>query len=124
MAISCAVSSALQSEEPLPYTRPSETVAANGGNFHLLSSSTGTTSVWDMNMRPASPEEPSSLAIRLPRPGTRSRISLSMQSSASQSRANSHTGVSLPVGMRPELTEGIRTRACSNSTISSRAESV
>ena len=85
----------------------------------MESSSTGTTSVWDMNMRPALPDLPSTLAIKLPRLGADSRISDSTPSWANQSRANSQTGVSSPVGMNPVLTDGIRTRACSSAMISS-----
>ena len=86
-------------------------------------SSTGTTSLWDMNRRPALPERPSIRLSRLPRLGADSRISDSMPSSASQSLAYSATGVSSPVGMAPVLTEGMRTRACSRATMSSTAAS-
>ena len=43
-----------------------------------------------------------------------------MPSLASQPWANSQTGVSLPVGMKPVLMEGMRTRSCSSWIISLR----
>ena len=94
--------------------------ALNGGCFHLPSSSTGTTSVWDMNIRPVLPERPSSLATRFPRRGADSSISDGMPSSARRCWTTSHTAVSLPVGMTPLFTEGIRTSSCSKAMISSR----
>ena len=74
-------------------------------------------------MRPAFPELPSSLAMKLPRPGADSMISDSMPSSASHSFMYSQTSVSLPVGMNPVFTVGMRTKSCSNDTISSRSSS-
>ena len=97
MAIICAASRPLQSEAPRPYTRPSATVAPKGGKFHLASSSTGTTSVWDMNMRPARPVLPSIRAMMFPRSGWAPRTSEGTPSSASQSPTSSQTWVSLPV---------------------------
>ena len=123
MAIIWAVSNPLQSDAPLPKTRPSAIVALKGGNRHLDLSSTGTTSVWDINISPALPDRPSMRAIKLPLSGSRPRISDSMPSSASQSLAYSATAVSFPVGMNPVFTEGIRTRACSNAKMSSSAAS-
>ena len=123
MATSWQVSSALQSVAPRPKTRPSATVALNGGKRHFSSSSTGTTSRWDMNISPALPDVPSSRAIRLPRPGADSMVSLAMPSAASQRSMYWHSSVSLPVGIKPVLTVGMRTMSCSSCTISSRISS-
>ena len=62
-------------------------------------------------MRPGLPLAPSSPESRFPRPGADSSISAEMPSRASRSRAYSHTGVSLPVGMYPVFTEGMLTRS-------------
>ena len=110
----------MQSEAPRPNIRSPWMVALKGGNCHLVSSSTGTTSVWDMNIRPALPERPSTRAMRLPRLGADSSISEETPSWARKSRASSQTGVSSPVGMAPVFTEGIRTNDCSRAIISSR----
>ena len=111
MAMTWAASSPLQSEAPRPYIRPSYICALNGGNFHFSSSSTGTTSVWDMNMSLASELRPSIRDTMLPRSGVRPRISDSMPSSARKSLMYSQTGVSSPVGMNPVFTDGILTRS-------------
>ena len=59
----------------------------------------------------------------LPRPGADSMVSLSIPSSASQFSMYRHSSVSLPVGMKPVLTVGMRTMSCSSFTISSRISS-
>ena len=123
LAINCAVSSALQSDAPRPYTLPLATVALNGGYVHFVSSSIGTTSKCAMNMSPACPDRPRTRATMFPRPGADSMISLSTPSAPNQSLMYSQTAVSLPVGMNPVLTDGMRTRSCSNRTMSSCASS-
>ena len=90
----------------------------------MSASSTGTTSVWDMNISRASGFLPSIRAMMLPRSGTRLKTSEDMPSSASQSRMYSHTAVSSPVGMNPVLTDGMRTRSHSRATISDSMESI
>ena len=76
-----------------------------------------------MNISPAWPELPSSRAMILPRPGADSMVSLSIPSSASHFSMYRHSSVSLPVGMKPVLTVGMRTMSCSSATISSRISS-
>ena len=123
MAMSWQVSRALQSDAPRPNTLPSATIALNGGNRHFSSSSTGTTSRWDININPAFPELPSSRAIKLPRSGADSIVSDAIPSSASHFSIYRQASVSFPVGIVPVFTVGIRTKSCSNATISSRISS-
>ena len=75
IAMSWAVRRPLQSDAPLPYILSSWISPLNGGNDHLESSSTGTTSVCDINSSPLSPDSPMRLAIMLPLFGADSSIS-------------------------------------------------